>query len=173
MWVERSTQKMVHALQSGKACAWISPPPLNSSVPLRNLVEPLNLNLAINKVGTVSTCRLVARIKFRQTCKLPDIGDTQLMLFIITDGTILLLLLSSFSRHWQENSQLLGEKQRVGKGSLLWGKKSAFNSSLSTSFCSGLFYLTAKGLFRMWSFHGFQSIFSLPLLWFLCGLSRC
>lgn len=35
-------------------------------------------------------------------------------------------------------------------------------------FCSGLFYLTI-GLFRMWLFHGFQSIYFLPLLCFFGG----
>lgn len=36
-------------------------------------------------------------------------------------------------------------------------------------FCSGLFYLTTIGLFRMWHFHGFQSIYFLTLLWFWGG----
>ena len=64
---------------------------------------------------------------------------------------------------------LPGEKQRVSRLFLLWGKKICLRQfSFYIFFCSGLFYLTI-GLFRMWRFHRFQSIYFLPLLWFFLG----
>lgn len=43
--------------------------------------------------------------------------------------------------------------------------------SHSSRGCSGRFYLARTGLFRIWSFQGFQSIL-IPLLWFYMGSLR-
>lgn len=64
----------------------MSPPALDSNVCLASLSGPLSLQSPISEVGTISTCRIVVKIRFNGKCKPPDTGGSQLMSVIVITG---------------------------------------------------------------------------------------
>lgn len=83
-------------------------------------------------------------------------------------GSLISLIIFFFQGLARKCSFAWGETKSGWASLSFLGKKkqkSAFKirSFLSTYFYSGLFSLTRIGLFRMWSFQGFQSIFFIPL----------
>lgn len=137
---ERVSAESGRCPRPGRAWALSSPPPLGSVC--LSVSRPLSPHSPSAKWAQSAHADLLWRLNSVEyvDCLVAEIfSPCPLMSF--QGGTVFFLFLPSLLGHLQGNSPFWGEKQRVSKPCPPLGKISAFSSSLSTYFCSGLFYL--------------------------------